>query len=256
MQELIQQVLNKEPAAALTARRIGAGANAELIKLTEHSDAKVRRIALYCLDETGGADAVEAFSRSILDEDPQVQAAALKGLEHHANPSVYYALLEAYDRSSSIAVRRQIMLILGRMPGPGVVTDLKKRYAAETEAEAREGGLTALARLEDREARQEFIKQLQSSTGQARGRFLEYCKYVHAPWLLKALQPILEDKTPLVWIGVDAHPDWPEQLRACDIAVNLAASISRHKFTFPIAGNVNYSEAQLEEVRSFLSAAP
>lgn len=254
VRELIRMVLDKQPEAALRARQVGPGANAELIKLTRNDDPKVRRIALYCLEETGGADAAGAFARLVLDEDPQVQAAALKGLGRHPDPAVYRTLLEAYDESPAPYVRQQIMLIIGRMPGVAGLAEIKKRYSAEKDPEAREGPMVALARLDDQEVRVDFISRLHASAQRERARYLEYCRYIHAPWLLRPLLPLLDDKTPMVRIGVDARPEWPEYLRACDIVVNLVASISKHSFSFPIAGNTNYSDAQLAEVKAFLQS--
>ena len=55
MQILIQQVLDKKPIGRSTAQgRSAPGANPELITLTRNDDADVRRVAVYCLNETGG----------------------------------------------------------------------------------------------------------------------------------------------------------------------------------------------------------
>lgn len=247
--DLIKMVLDKQPAAALIAKKLGPGANKELIKLTANEDAKVRLIAIYCLQETGGTDAAWAFARLVLDEDPQVRGAALNGLMQHPDPAAGASLLNAYDGSPDPYARQQIMLILGRM---GISKDeLKKRYANEKDPQAKEGSMVVLAKLGDPEAEQEFIDRLHASQGRERARFLEYCKYINAPWLSKALLPLLDDKSSLIWIGVDGRPELPQYLRACDIAVNIVATVTKHSFSFQIKDGVNYTDAQITEVRDF-----
>jgi hypothetical protein len=251
MQNLKQQVLDKEPAAALTARQIGPSANLELIKLTRNDDAKVRRIAIYCLNETGGADAAVAFARLTLDQDSQVRAAALEGLANHPADAVPQTLLEAFDQSPDPYVRQQLMMIAARVPGVSTA-EMQKRYEPEKDPEAKEGLVVGLAHRGDPAGQAEFIRGLHAAKDRDLARYLEYAGQIKAKWLLPALLPILDDKTPLVRIGVDGLPHLPDHLRACDIAINLVAEISGHPFSFRVAGNVNYSDEQIAEVKAFL----
>jgi hypothetical protein len=250
MQNLIQQVLDKQPAAALTARQIGPSANAELIKLTRNDDAKVRRVALYCLDETGGADAAITFARMTLDDDSQVRGAALQGLIHHKDAAMPATLLDAFDQSPNAYVRQQLMLVAGKLPGLATA-EIERRYRAEQDPQAKEGLVVALSERGDTHAQGEFIHGLHASENRDRARYLDYAEQIKAAWLLPALAPILDDKTPLVWIGVDGKQELPQSLRACDIALNLIAAISGHKFSFPVGGK-NYTDAQIAEVKAFL----
>ena len=110
----------------------------------------------------------------------------------------------------------------------------------------------ALASAEIPCAQMEFVRGLQAAKSRTLARYLDYAGLIKEKWLLPALLPILDDKTPLVRIGVDGEPSQPEHLRACDIAVNLVEDISGHKFSFPVAGNVNYTDAQIAEVKAFL----
>jgi hypothetical protein len=112
----------------------------------------------------------------------------------------------------------------------------------------------SLARLNDDAAKSEFTRRLQSS--KERLRYLEYAQYIHAAWLLKPLQPILDDKSPMVRVGVDARPDLIQNLRACDLAVNLIYSISGRTFSFPVSSDVNYSDPQIAEVRTYVQRLP
>jgi len=251
MQDLTRQVLDKQPAATLTARQIGPSANIELIKLTRNDDAKVRLIAAYCLDETGGPDAAIAFARLALDNDGQVRGAALGGLHHHYAQVPPVNLLEAFDQSPVPYVRQQLMLIAAKVPGV-TTAEIQKRHDAEKDPQAKEGLVVALSERGVVPAQAEFTRALHAAKGRDLARYLDYAGSIAQPWLLPALLPILDDKTPLVWIGVDGIPNLPETLRACDIAVNLVAKISGRRFSFEVAGNVNYTDPQIAEVKAFL----
>lgn len=251
MQDLVRQVLDKDTAATLTARQMGSSANLELIKLTRNDDAQVRRIAVYCLEETGGADAAVAFARLTLDDDSQVRAAALSGLFRHKAEVVPVTLLNAFDQTPHPYVRQQLMLVAGKVPGVAT-PEIAKRYQAEKDPQAKEGLIVAMSERGNAQAQAEFLQGLGASRDRDRSRWLDYARQIKEKWLLPGLLPILDDKTPLVWIGVDGRPDLPQSLRACDIAINLIAEITGHKFSFPIAGNVNYTDEQIAEVKAFL----
>jgi HEAT repeat protein len=251
MQILLQQVLDKKPVAAQRAREIGRSANPELIKLTRNDDADVRRVAIYCLKATGGEDAAMAFARLTLDQDVQVRSAALEGLSLHPADVVPQTLLQAFDQSPHPWVRQQLMLVAAKVPGVSTA-EIQKRYEPEKDPEAKEGLVVALAERGDPAGQAEFIRGLQAAKGRALARYLDYAGAIKAKWLLPPLLPILDDKTPLVGIGIDAAPEVPDHLRACDIALNLVAAIGGHKFSFPIAGDVNYTDAQIAEVKAFL----
>jgi hypothetical protein len=251
VQTLIQQVLDKKPVAAQRAKEIGPKANPELIKLTRNDDPGVRRVAIYCLDVTGGEDAALAFARLALDPDSQVRAAALEGLADHPADVLPQTLLQAFDQSPDPYVRQQLMLIAAKVPGVSTA-DIQKRHQAEKNPEAKEGLVVALAHRGDPTGQAEFSRSLQAAKNRDLARYLDYARAINEKWLLPALLPILDDKTPLLRIGVDGLPQQPEHLRACDIAVNLVAAISGHRFSFRVAGNVNYSDEQIAEVRTYL----
>lgn len=252
MQLLIQKVLNKDPKATLIAKMTGSLANPDLQKLAKHDDEEVREIALLCLNETGGSEASIAFVDALLDEDPQVRAIALRGLHHNPDETVYQLLFQAYDKSKDPYVQQQILLIVGRMGSHVNLVDLKKRCQLEKSLEVNEGCIVALANLNDKEAQDKFIKCLHDSSYKIRARYLEYCEYINSSWLIKPLLPLLDDKSPMVYIGIDARPDMTEFLRACDITVNLIASISGHKFSFNVNRTTNYSETQLQDVKQYI----
>jgi HEAT repeat protein len=252
MENLIQSLQSKDPAATLQAREIGPSANPTLIQFARNPDAKIRRIALYCLDETGGTDAARAFTEALLDDDSQVRGAALKGLHHHFQSASPGQLLQTYDRSPDPYARQQIMLVIARMNQQINPVEVKTRYDREADVLAKEGGLVALAHLNEGDTRIQFMRALQSSSGAQRLRFLEYCELLNDSWFFNALVPLLTDRTPAIRVAADARPDLIQNLRVCDVCVNIVSSISKHQFSFPINRATNYTSEQLDEVKAFL----
>lgn len=256
MENLVRSVLRKDPASTLEAKKIGPAANRELVRLAGNADAKVRRIALYCLAETGGREAAAAFAEALLDPDAQVRGAALGGLRRRYQEASPGPLLQVYDRCQDSYARQQIMLVLARIERGVDAQQVKLQYDKETDPQAREGGLAALAQLGDAAARAEFTRRLRESSGQDRVRFLAYCEWLNNRWLLRPLLPLLSDTTPAVRVGVDARPDLIDSLRVCDLVVNLIGAVTQHKFSFPVNQATNYTVAQMEEVGTFVRSLP
>jgi len=257
LEALLERVRAGDPQATLLARDAGVGAAPGLRPLAAHADADVRRIALYCLRETGGPEARAAFLAGLLDGERPVRAAAVAGLDRHFEPSLAPALIETYDAASDPFVKERIALLLGRLP-PGQVdlAALAKRRDEERDLRAEEGWLVALARLGDAEARRDFVARLHASRRDARARYLRHCAAIHAPWLVRPLDPVLDDESPMVEVGMDGNPNVPEFLRACDLAVNLVASIAGSTFSFEIGVPIQYGSGQRAEVHRFIQALP
>jgi HEAT repeat protein len=252
--ELVKQVQNREPRAALLAAQIGPAANPRLLALLADPTPKVRRVALYCLKETGGADAVRAFVASLADVDAQVRAAAMDGLDARhaeADPGLATALLDAYDHAADAALKQPLALLLGRLAD----TDrprLRALLDAETAPLPREALLAACARLGASDAQRDFAELLKGARGDALERWLPLAQYVGAAWLLPALLPALDDETPVVQIGVDGRPDLPTFLTARDVAAKLVAAITGHTFSFAPGPPPNLGAAEAAEVRAFV----
>jgi HEAT repeat protein len=257
MEDLVQAVLNKDPGASSLAKKLGPVANSQLIHLAQDKDAKVRRIALYCLDETGGLEAARTFVEALLDRDSQIRGAALKGLTHHYQLASKERLLEVYDASDDAYVRQQTILFVGKIEPTVDPSEIKKRKEKESDPQALEGVIVVLARFKDEEARTEFVRLLEQSSGTDRLRYLEYCEYLHQPWLLKPMIELVRDTSPAIFVGVDAHPDKVQYIRVCDLVVELVASISNHPFSFPIVKkSSNYTVSQIDEVIYFGRGLP
>ncbi|MEO7331731.1 MAG: HEAT repeat domain-containing protein [Minicystis sp.] len=256
MSEISDLALQHEKIAIVKARAAGPAALPELFSLARHTDGEVREIALYGLDEIGDRRASPTFVEALLDPEPMVRGVAMRALHKRPDPAVYPQLLDTYDQSPEPVVRHNVALILGRLGAPPVDLDeLGKRYQAEADPFAQEGLVVALAKLGDESARDRFVELLHASRGRDRLRFLEHGDYLADRWLLRPLLPLLDDPTPLRWVGADGRPG-PEQLRACDMVVNLVARISGWGFSFTIGGRINYTPGDLAEVRHFLEAIP
>jgi HEAT repeats len=252
---LLDQVRAKDPSAITEAARLGASATPSLVPLTHDHDADVREIALLCLAETGGHEAIKAFVDRVADPEPSVRAAALRGLSRRAGPADVPALIATLGRSQEPTARSALAVLIGRLGTAADVAALRTECERHKDGETRLGCTTALAWLGDRQAQDDFNRGLVASRDRERLRYLEYAEQIKARWLLPALVVVLDDSTPLRWIGVDGGPP-PESLRACDIALNLVAAITERRWAFTVAPRRNYSAGELAEVREYLKRRP
>lgn len=251
---LKEQILAHNVSISTFAKQIGPAANEVLAELSKHKDDKVRLIVMYCLRETGGDSALETLMDGLQDTNSQVRAAAVAGLFRNANASLASPLLKRISKIEDGYIRQQVALLIGKLGNPkNNMSPLISHCRYENDAVAKEGCIAALAKFGDEDAKKEFMLQLKRSHRRDRARYLEYCEYIHEIWLLEGLSEVLDDPDPMIRIGVDGLPDYPEYLRANDIAVNLIASLTEHKFTFDIAKNKNYNALEIDEVKRFLS---
>ena len=255
MDLLIQKVLNKEPSSANLAREIGEAAAPRLIPLAVHDDPVVRMIALGALVQTGGSGLEDVFINALSDESPTVSVEGVRGLQPRISLAIYAKLLEAYDKVEDPARRQDIALMLGRI-SEAKPADLRERLEKEVDLFAKEGLTTALAKLGDKQAQADFLKMLESAKGRDVPRFLTHVEYIGKDWAMAGTRRILGDKTPVIRIAADDDlpGESPEYLRACDLVVNMVARLKAAKFTFVVNGKKNYSDAELREVREYLSA--
>lgn len=249
MSDVISQVLAKDPLAVLSARQAGTAAAPELARLVTHADAEVRTLAVDALNELGGPVALDAFATAVADANPQVRGSALRGLERHGR-SAPAVIRTALDRARNGYARQRLLLLLAGAGGS--LDEIRQRCNAEKDAVALEGCVGARAQLGDREAQDSFNERLKQSRNEERRKLLEMAEKIGGPWLFPALLPVLDDTTPMIRIGVDARPDLPDALRACDLAVRLVVRFSGHRFTFAQEMPPNFSPAQLEEVRNYI----
>jgi HEAT repeat protein len=255
MDDLLSRVRAKDYTAPKVAKAAGEPAVAGLVSLLRDPDDEVRQIAVYCLDEIGGAEAAAALVSMLDDPDAVIGASAARALHHHPDPRIYRALLRVFDRPDP-AILREIPLIIARMEPPVGTRELAARNAVEAVPEAKEGLVAALAKLGDPKAREDFAQRLRASSGPDRKRLLDLAELIHQPWLLKPLAAVLDDPSPMVRIGIDGRPELPDTLRACDIALVLIAEIAEARFTFPVNRATNYTPEQLAEVKAYVAGLP
>jgi hypothetical protein len=216
----------------------------------------VREIAIRCLNHTGGYGVAQIFVNALSDESPSVRTAAIGGLQDRVDAETYTLLLQVYEKVPDPQHRQEIALMLGRSEG-GSIDDLKRLDNREQVREARDGCLAALAKRGDHDSQAEFLNRLRNSKNYELKRFLEYVNYIGQIWALQGLAPILNDKTPLLGLGLCRPVEgYPTSLRACDIAVNLIAKIARTAFSFVVNRRTNYTETQLAEARRVLDSLP
>lgn len=250
---LRETVLERNYGAPAMASGKGDAGITSILDLVTHEDRIVRLIAVSCLDEAGGPAASKAMADALLDPDEQVRHLAATCLHGHPDAAMYPKLMQIYDESDDGYVRQQIPMIVARNdqrisdPKP-----LEDRWAAEQDEQAVEGLVVALSRLGNMDARKAFIERLHGATGRTLDRYLKHCDYIHQNWIVKALAPILGDKTKLRYLGPHGMD---VDLRACDIAVNLIVDIAGKQFSFPCTPRSNYQDGQLAEVKKFADAS-
>ena len=253
--ELVEKVRAKDFTATLRARELGPGAAAGVTPLLSDLDPTVRQLALLCLLEMPAPDALDIAFGAVSDDDPQVRAVALRGVGQLATRNHATRVVEALRNHPEPVARKELALIVGGMGGRESLGPLRAACDAHSDPETQRGCLVARAWLEDAEAQQEFGRQVVASRGGERIELLGYADRIRARWLLPSLGALLDDTGPARWIGADGRPG-PETLRVCDVAVNLIAAISGHRFGFVVGPRVNYAPSEIAEVSRFVRSNP
>ena len=264
-QRLKVAVLGISPDAQELAVRIGSPAIAWLRRQMQHEDPQIRLTAFYCLMRIGSPRILDACVDALDDNYLPIRARAIREISERGNSTFVEALLKAHAKWNDYYTRYHLALAIGQLDGlRRSVTELKRRWELETNPDAEEGLIVALARMRDEDAQREFVRRMLASFRQSynsernvlpiRGplRFLEYVKYIDQRSVLKALTILLDDQTPLIHVGFGLGYDCSFDLRTCDVFVTLAASLSRRRFTFPTAPGRIYDELERAEVRHYL----
>jgi hypothetical protein len=219
-----------------------------------NENSRIRLTAFYCLLRIGGPHIMDTCVRALYDTQPNIRAGAVREIREHGDRTHVKPLLEAYANSPAGRARDDIALAIRRLDSTFCsVPELKYRWKRETDLGAEEALMVALARLGDKNAQAEFVSRLcferRDYSVAGRRRYFDYVEYIHHRWLLKPLALLLTDETPLIYLRTsDIH------LRACDLAVTLAGSISGQTFTFPIEKGRTYNEPQRSEVGDYLNS--
>ena len=251
----------------LDVRALGEGAIVALEPLLAHPEVPVRRLAAYCVAEAGGDRVADLLLPLVDDDDEQLAMAAVQGLEKHAKARHAPQILRALEADLAPEVVPPLVLLLGTfdqgLDSQMQSGELRRCHDEAQGTEQRDAWRAVLARLGDQEARRDFVSAIEASRGNHRKTLLDHCDYVGGAWLLPALDPVLDDLTPLLRVGADGLPDFIDSLRGRDLAILAVAAIHAQSPTsppfqpsFPISRSVNYSDAQAAEVRQWLRTLP
>jgi hypothetical protein len=231
-----------------------------------NENSRIRLTAFYCLLRIGGPHILDTCVRALYDTQPNIREGAVREIYEHGDCTHVKPLLDAHANSPDIQARYDIALAIGRLDSTfRSVPELKYRWTRETSPDAEEALMVALARLGEMHAQAEFVSRLHQcfkrrdyfereiNAVRRFRRYFNYVEYIHDQWLLKPLAPLLNDETPLIYLRTfDIHRD-SISLRACDLAVTLAGSISGRTFTFPIEKERIYNETQRSEIGDYLN---
>ena len=259
VQLIVQGVKKRDYTVQDLAAKAGATAVPALTELLADADARVRKLAVYCLRETNDASAARPLISATLDVDVQVAMTAAQALLLLASSALAPEVQRAFDRSTKPDVQRQLGLVLARIADPADLVGMKKSWKT-VNGTAKEGLTVALAKHGDIDAQQEMIRQLEQAKATdsdetlRKSQWLEYAASVSQPWLLPVLGKLLRDHEPLVYVGIDVFPDQTQHLRTCDLALLIVAKITGAKFSFTLKPARNFTSAQLNEAAGVIKS--
>jgi len=245
--------------------RLGPASIPAVRELALSPDREVRRSALTTLNVLKAPACDDVYLKAVREAEIDLPYIALQGLEAFLEPRHQPDLLGAYDAREEGVVRGAIARTIGTLEGRADFWGVKKRAEAETDEDAKEGLLLALARMGDGPSRAQIAARIPAAKWQEKRDFLERdLAYLKAPWILKPLLPLLDDEE----IFYDAREMFHgpadgeipavflQSERVCDRAAVWVAEISRRPFSFVPERMVHFTPAQLEEVRAYLRGLP
>ncbi len=247
LQTLVNQVKEKRPEAQGTASRLGQQGTAVLVPLTDDPDPEVRNMALICLAITGGGQASETALKKLKDEDAQVVAQALQVLSKHPPFGMEKELLEIYRTAQDETIKEDLPLIAGRMSPQIDPAPWKEFWKRETNEEVKKSLLTALARMGDEQARQEFVKQMLASQGTETLNWIEQCKYMENPWIVPHMLPWFNRQEVVVYLTPDLKNKRP--MRVVDFVIPAVIELTGAQVSFPVKRTDPFTPEEIEQVR-------
>ncbi|MFO0553316.1 MAG: HEAT repeat domain-containing protein [Polyangiaceae bacterium] len=238
----------RNPDAPRLVEALGPAAVEPLCRLAADPDWQVREVALSLLGGLDDAYSTRALYAALSDEKAPNRRVAFDALkERPALPASW--LLAAFDAMTDKFVRPELALLLGRRDELPTV-ELERRRAVETHPRTRRALDAALAARGDRpslDAVREFLERAPvASVSEA----LTLASYVGSRALIPALRARLADEQALFY--VTGHPDGPEELRVCDLALMAACAIAELPYSYARTP-ANYTAEQRAEVRGALT---
>jgi hypothetical protein len=245
--------------------RLGPAQLPELRELARSPEREVRRSTLTALTVMKAPGCDDVYFQAVRETEDDLPYIALGGLEDGLEPRHQPELLAIYDTHPEGRIRGAIAQTIGTLEGRGDFWGLRKRADAEQDDDAREGLRMALARMGDGPSREEIARRLPALRENRLRLFLQHdLEYLKAPWIQKPLLPLLDDQSihldmRSVWhgqAGAEIPPQFCQRERVCDRVAVWVADISGRRFSFPTERMVEFTPAQLEEVRAYLRGLP
>lgn len=227
----------------------------------------VRRQAVAVLKTVGGKAALPPLIRALNDAAPDIQEMAAMGIYEGYPPKLVATAAGAGDalRKAARGGTRSpaVPLLLGYFPGAETVMALEELRGRDPQAQVRLRSWSipvpvslpvaiALSRLGAGEGRKDLLATIQKNEQGDLEFILEVLRDVDAPEVLHALAGTLDDLRPVdhrVPTGVEPRP------RLCDVAAGAFVTRLKLKAGFKVNPAIQYSPAQIDEVRKAIRAA-
>lgn len=256
-----ERLLAGQPNSVVLAQELGADAVPSLLRLSSHPEEKVRLAVVDCVSLLHDDRLLPLVIELVADPCLSVSVEAMRALRNYQTELTVEPVVQIYRRIPGPSVRCQVAFILGQIKGARL-DELTPLDSWETEPEARFGILVAQASLGSPRAQRQFQEVLTQSKDRALLDALNFVERMNQNWAWRSLQPLLENTSPLVYIGVCEQPsgsaltDGPEYLRACDVVVNLVGAHRSDGFPILLNPALQYPQAERQQVKDFLKRLP
>jgi len=248
-QEVVAHVKQKDWKVIDIPGQVGPDAGDALLPLLNDPDLKVRELAVYCLDASGGKAAGQGMLKALRDPSEPVRDAAVRFLERHVTLDDVPALETEVQKNPDAYVREKVALLLGKSQQASAIPPMKTQFAREPNVRARRALSLALARLGDPTGRQAVLDRLQDKDPGQLAQAVTDLIYVGDPKLLLHTAHLLDDMRQ----GKNVGPSHgPIIKRVCDVVVETMDTMLNHPFSFRIELARQYSAAELGEAKVVL----
>ena len=215
-----------------------------------YSDSEIRELALWSLNQAGGAKARGAFVAALKDPREDVRDKALRFLHSNHDAADLPILLPHLTSHPDDFVREQVALIIGEIGSRSAIADLERALAQPQPEPVPHAIRLALARLGQPASRAEIFAGLSKATVSERRAALEDFGYIADPSETRRLVPLLSDRRPAVNIGRSGTTN---MIRVCDLTVEVASAVLREPFSFSTETRRSFSDAELAEAGRAIS---
>jgi len=249
LDSLRKAVLEDSDDALLQAEEIGSPAMPVLLELLKNENPETRELALTCAVLTDDESVPPVLVEALWDNDAQVRASALQSLRSRISSAILQGLIANLSNTDAV-VRGGVARLIGRIDDASAMKPLQKQLDQEDDASVSKQIKLALARLGDKELKNEFASQVDTPPPDGRYKIILDLEYINDKLLASRLLPALGDTSDAYDIG---HPEAdPEFARVCDAAINLVAAWYDKPFSFEIDECRTYTDDEITEAESYL----